>query len=429
MNLTRVAFIVTAACLPALWWPGSAPAAAGDDCVTCHARLLEGSSVHAAAESCDTCHEPVQTGHPQKGVKTFKLTQSQPELCGTCHDLPGKMKVGHPPANEGDCTACHDPHSAPHPKLLREAQAALCASCHDSKASAAHVHGPVSAGECTTCHAPHESDNAKLLVKPGDALCFGCHVEMKTLAEKPHHHAALDGGCTSCHDPHGSAHPRLLAESGAQLCYQCHADVEESVKGAAVPHPPVQDGKGCVECHNPHAADRPRLLMKPEKDLCLACHPGAISAAMTHLHAPVRDGQCTACHTPHGGAHRGLLVADYPAGEYTPYTPSSYGLCFGCHNRDLLQYPDTSFATGFRDGEKNLHYVHVNREKGRTCLLCHDVHGAASEKLISQSVPFGKWRLPLKFVKTETGGSCTPGCHKQLAYDREVPGRAPPAAK
>ena len=31
--------------------------------------------------------------------------------------------------------------------------------------------------------------------------------------------------------------------------------------------------------------------------------------------------------------------------------------------------------------------------------------------LIADSVAFGSWKLPLKFVKTESGGSCAPGCH------------------
>ena len=37
----------------------------------------------------------------------------------------------------------------------------------------------------------------------------------------------------------------------------------------------------------------------------------------------------------------------------------------------------------------------------------------------------------MKFTKTETGGSCTPGCHKVKDYDRDTPVdyAAPAAAK
>jgi predicted CXXCH cytochrome family protein len=109
-----------------------------------------------------------------------------------------------------------------------------------------------------------------------------------------------------------------------------------------------------------------------------------------------------------------------------PYTDTEFSLCFDCHDRDLLRYADTSFATNFRDGERNLHFLHVNDpQKGRSCTLCHAIHGADNPTLIAASVPFGQWQLPLKFVKTATGGSCSPGCHKPYAYDREVPGRKP----
>jgi predicted CXXCH cytochrome family protein len=96
----------------------------------------------------------------------------------------------------------------------------------------------------------------------------------------------------------------------------------------------------------------------------------------------------------------------------------------------MVQYPETSFATNFRDGERNLHYLHVhNKQKARSCTLCHSLHGSNNPKLIADSVPFGKWSLPLKFVKTETGGGCAPGCHKPQAYDRKSPGKKPETAK
>jgi predicted CXXCH cytochrome family protein len=150
---------------------------------------------------------------------------------------------------------------------------------------------------------------------------------------------------------------------------------------------------------------------------------------MTVLHGPIADGKCTPCHEPHGGPNAKLLVREFPVTPYVPYTDQEYALCFGCHKRDLVQYADTSFATGFRDGERNLHFVHVNQPKGRNCVLCHDVHGGTSPKLIAASVPFGKWSLPIKFVKTDTGGSCAPGCHKPQVYDRKSPGKKPEAPK
>jgi len=70
-----------------------------------------------------------------------------------------------------------------------------------------------------------------------------------------------------------------------------------------------------------------------------------------------------------------------------------------------------------------------NKQKGRSCRLCHNVHGSAGPKLIPDTVVFGKWNLPLKFIKTDTGGGCSPGCHKQVFYDRKSPGRRPEIPK
>lgn len=406
----------------------SAPAALAEESCTsagCHASLLARRTVHAAAETCDGCHEPLGGTHPQPGKRTFKLAAEPPALCANCHDALGSKSQVHAPVREGMCTACHDPHAADQPKLLIAPGGELCASCHGDKTEAAHPHGPVAAGECTTCHLPHEGDVPKLLAKAGDALCFDCHGDIAELLKKPHVHAAVEGGCTSCHDPHGAAQPKLLAESGTALCAGCHEDVAAQAAKAAVPHAALAGEKACAACHQPHAADFPELLAKDERTTCLGCHPGAVTRAMTVLHAPVADG-CVACHAPHGGDGRALLTADFPAQPYVPYTDKAYALCFGCHDRDLLRYPDTSFATGFRDGERNLHFLHVNNaQKGRSCKLCHQLHGGANEQLIADNVPFGQWTLPLKWVKTENGGSCAPGCHKPFAYDRKSGAKKP----
>jgi len=395
----------------------------------CHAKLMKGSVPHPPAEGCDACHESVETPHPKKGAKTFKLTQEQPALCQTCHEAFAK-KVIHPPAQQGMCTTCHDPHSASQPKLLLQPQKDLCGTCHADHVDFKNMHGPVAAGDCTMCHAPHESDSEKLLVKSGQELCFGCHVDMQDTLKKKHVHAALSGGCTSCHNPHGSAHKKLLSAEGPELCFTCHSDVADKVKASTVKHAPLQSDDACASCHSPHASDTEKLLLRPAKEICATCHEGIIPKNAKVLHGPAGDGNCGACHNPHGGANPKLLVGTFPTDVYVPYTDREYGLCFTCHKRDMVQYADTSYATNFRDGDKNLHYVHVNnKEKGRSCRLCHQFHGSAGPMLIAETVPFGKWSLPLKYQKTDTGGGCAPGCHKPLYYDRQTPGKKPESAK
>jgi len=409
----------------------AAPSAQAEDtCVSaqCHATILKAETVHPATDPCGSCHEAIEPTHPQKGKKTFKLSQEPPQLCYGCHDEFGKKAQVHSPVKEGACTSCHNPHASSQPHLLEQPLKELCETCHSDQTAFKNLHGPVSAGDCTACHTPHESDVKPLLLKPAETLCVGCHTDMADALKKAHVHPALEGGCTSCHNPHGSSQRKLLNAEGSELCFQCHGEVGETLQKAKVVHAPVRSEKGCASCHSPHASDNPKLLPASEKDTCLGCHKTILTKAMTVLHGPIRDGRCTVCHNPHGSPNAKLLVNEFPPDPYVPYTGKEFALCFTCHNRDIAAYPDTSFATKFRDGERNLHFLHVNnKEKGRSCRLCHALHGGTMPVLIADSMPFGKWNLPLKFVKTETGGACSPGCHKPQVYDRQQPGRKPPA--
>jgi len=408
------------------------PAESQEGCSTsaCHSKLFQGTMHPPAAQSCESCHEALGIPHPQGGKKSFKLMQQPPALCAMCHPAVGTKRNVHSPVKNGMCTSCHSPHASKEPKLLVQPVKDLCLTCHPDKLDHKYLHGPASTGDCLSCHSPHESDNKGLLLKEGGELCFTCHVDMQEEMKKKGLHPALLSGCTSCHNPHGAAYKKLLSAEGEKLCAQCHPQIAEKAEKSKVPHAPIKTEKGCASCHSSHASNNEKLLLTTGKELCLGCHKDVIKKNTKVLHGPINKGVCTPCHDPHGSQNAELLVKGFPSGDYTPYTEKEYDLCFSCHNRDLLRFPDTSFATGFRDGEKNLHFLHINRkEKGRSCKFCHNIHGSNNPKLIADSVPFGKWLLPLKYVKTETGGSCSPGCHKPYNYDRKTPGKAPEPIK
>jgi hypothetical protein len=40
---------------------------------------------------------------------------------------------------------------------------------------------------------------------------------------------------------------------------------------------------------------------------------------------------------------------------------------------------------------------------------------------VQESVPYGNWQIPIRFVPSSTGGQCAAGCHQALGYDRETP--------
>jgi hypothetical protein len=64
----------------------------------------------------------------------------------------------------------------------------------------------------------------------------------------------------------------------------------------------------------------------------------------------------------------------------------------------------------------------VNKDRrGRTCRACHETHASDLPKHIRETVPYGVWELPIGFVKRDSGGGCTPGCHLPMDYDREQP--------
>jgi len=404
----------------------------GEGCVTaqCHPKMLKAKVIHPAAESCGDCHQAGAAPHPQKGQKTFRLAEKGAELCRMCHTAGAAKKFVHDPVKSGECTSCHDPHESNEAKLLVQPKDRLCSMCHSEKTNLKYMHGPAAVGDCTACHVPHDSDNKALLVKSGNELCFTCHGTIQSEMKKKTVHDAIQEGCTSCHNPHGSSSRKLLSAEGETLCFQCHSGIRERIDKSKSLHAPVKTEKACASCHDPHASDGEKLLQKAGKDLCLDCHKDVLKKNQAVLHGPIREGKCTPCHDPHGSPNAKLLVKAFPTDLYVPYTDNTYPLCFSCHNRDLLRFPDTSYATGFRDGDKNLHFLHVNKkEKGRNCKACHAMHASELPKLVPEKVAFAKWDLPLKFVKTETGGSCAPGCHKKFNYDRKTPGKAPEPEK
>jgi predicted CXXCH cytochrome family protein len=220
-----------------------------------------------------------------------------------------------------------------------------------------------------------------------------------------------------------------------ELCFKCHADVEKQMADVKSPHGAVLSGHRCANCHDPHAEGRPYLLRDELRNLCLHCHdkplkafdgrtiPDMRSAVRDRksLHGPVQGGQCNACHEVHGSSNVKLLKKYFPPQFYQAFDLANYALCFECHSKAIVLEKETSTLTNFRDGTRNLHYVHVNRpEKGRTCRTCHEIHGSSLPRHIANAVPFegGGWSMPIRFEETSDGGRCSPGCHKPFAYSR-----------
>ena len=215
-----------------------------------------------------------------------------------------------------------------------------------------------------------------------------------------------------------------LIDDRASLCGDCHIEFVQQMNDSSSQHTAVTTN-GCLGCHLPHSSDHDKGLREDKKDICLSCHEEMKEKILTstYLHGPVLEGDCIACHNPHATDYAKHLVEFFPDDFYFPYQVKNYAMCFGCHNKEVATEAFTETLTDFRNGDLNLHFTHVNREKGRSCKACHEVHAGNQEKHIRREVPYGKinWMLPIKFMKTETGGNCDVGCHKPRPYDRLKP--------
>ncbi len=422
-------------------------AVAMTNCVTseCHTDVKNYKVLHGPVNvnACDACHKLTD----EKEHK-FALQRDKTETCTFCHKIDtANMAVVHKPVTQGDCLGCHNPHGGQTPKFTRGATMnELCNRCHqDVVANKKVIHGPAAAGACASCHKAHASEFPKLLVAQGRELCLSCHTEManqmKTVKFK---HKAVEQECTNCHDAHASNYPKQIKQPPAQLCTSCHEHdkIKQAATESKYKHSVVTNDTACLNCHTAHGGDLAKLMRTEQIKVCMKCHNEkievdkqrtipAVSEVLdpnTNKHGPIRDGNCGGCHNVHGSDVAKLLAKPFPEAFYQPFSIDKYALCFECHDKQLVLLQKTEGLTGFRNGSENLHFVHVNKQdRGRSCRACHTAHASAHELHIRDSVPYGNWQMPINYQRTESGGGCSPGCHKPFQYDRNTPVQyAPP---
>ncbi len=275
---------------------------------------------------------------------------------------------------------------------------------------------------------PHK-ENTEIVKK-----CIDCH---GSLVEKQNKHITkTDKGCEDCHKSNGNEHPKdktigfSKQNNLPDLCFSCHEEKKELISSAQFVHQPVKDKKSCTNCHSPHSSDIKKLLITNRKELCLGCHNKTItgnSKSISNIdklmktskvkHPPFEDCE-KVCHNPHASQDYRLLNIAFPVGNYLKVNVDSFALCWECHETGLIQKAQTTKATNFRDGDRNLHFIHVHGEKGRSCIMCHSPHATNNEHLIREKVGFGNWEFNMNYSSSEKGGSCSPGCHAEKKYTR-----------
>jgi len=187
-------------------------------------------------------------------------------------------------------------------------------------------------------------------------------------------------------------------------CYKCH----QSKLTAPYVHSALTDRK-CTPCHkttngnhqNNHSFSE---VKERSSALCYECHDNR--SRQKSVHPPIIANDCLCCHAPHASTYQHLLRFELK------------GLCFECHAHILVTGKETSDATGFRNKEQNLHYLHAGKIE-IPCLTCHDVHDSNQLHLIRPKGFSGRETVTISYIANATGGNCTTSCHEAMAYSRQ----------
>lgn len=367
------------------------PGAKGKICLTCHTNFsdkMKNPFLHTPVKTgdCTGCHNAHTSRHG-------KLLAAGPnKICTTCHRamVPEKAASFHSSVAKGECVKCHDPHGSNSKFVLLKGGSELCFDCHkdmgEAIKKARFKHNPVEKG-CTSCHEAHASTTGKSLLKGSDpALCLQCHkTDKPSFVTRHSGYPVGKARCSTCHDPHGSDRGAILLENihmpvankqcgechfgaasqtpfatkkpGYELCSGCHSRTMNDIFGKNKMHWPVMGNKGCQSCHNPHGAKMKKLVKEPMLTLCGRCHSDTIARQERSMlkHAPIKEGNCTACHAPHSSNNDFLLNES-----------SVVELCGTCHD----WYKHSTHPIGEKVLDTRNKNLHVQ------CLSCHRSHGS-----------------------------------------------------
>lgn len=119
---------------------------------------------------------------------------------------------------------------------------------------------------------------------------------------------------------------------------------------------PIREGE-CTSCHNPHGSKIQGRLNRPVGNLCLSCHPDlALHIKEDEFqHTPVKQGMCLKCHVPHYANIESLLAG------------KGATLCKGCHNINNPAMADAHSG------------IAINKAD---CTGCHEAHSAENRGLM-----------------------------------------------
>ncbi|MFH0794433.1 MAG: cytochrome c3 family protein [bacterium] len=297
-------------------------------------------------------------------------------------------------------------------------------------------HPPYFEGHCLACHLDHESSQKGLLREGGNKVCLTCHTDLEVDPQSSSLlHPPGDQPCVECHNPHSSPFRNFIRDEEKLLvCAKCHEKFLDDSAKRPYHHEYFNPRGQCGECHYAHKRGAKKHVRENAAESCQTCHDLGIKVddrtlenvgkrlrEAHYIHEPLKGESCPTCHIPHGADQPALLKEGYPAGTHQTYSSGAYELCWTCHDKALAENPEAVGVTNFRDGEKNLHRLHlVELKRGRACHLCHEAHTSDVPHLIRKHVRFGDWGAELTYKPTADGGSCLTPCHLEKKYSRNA---------
>ncbi|MEK6528566.1 MAG: cytochrome c3 family protein, partial [Nitrospirota bacterium] len=237
----------------------------------------------------------------------------------------------------------------------------------------------------------------------GACITSNCHDRIDK--EKFVHSPVAASQCTECHgeSPQHKASPKKY-KFGAikdidKKCYSCHEKFEQK----KFTHAPVANGE-CIACHNPHGSQYKFQLVAQGGDLCFNCHDKKLVSGK-YAHEPAAAGECIACHAPHTADYEKNLKAKGPA------------LCFTCH---------TEQAEAFQKAKV------IHKPVDEDCTNCHNPHSAEKKFMLNYEAPvlcFGCHKEKKEWVEKSliqhgaltlmTGNKSCSNCH--LPHVSDIP--------
>ncbi len=165
--------------------------------------------------------------------------------------------------------------------------------------------------------------------------CVNCHSD-KFLGAWVHKPVA-EAKCFFCHEKENNFVPK---EPFAETCLKCHTAMQEKIDTMPMVHAPVIEGY-CTICHSPHKSTNRTHLRKPPSELCFECHDSASIHSTSYMKVHPTSGvkveklnkeiDCADCHSPHFSDNDKLLSVE----------GGREALCAKCHEpeeaKDLLE--------------------------------------------------------------------------------------------